>query len=173
MSAKAQHWLFAVAAAVLVCGALAVVNWPRIASATAASQFNSVILARSFFEKIVIRSGEDERVDYAKVQLVANDPSDVYVVKNTVAPGGDSGWHLHPGPSLVLVSTGMATVYDGGDPSCTPVRYPAGTGFSDPAGRVHLVRNESGVPLETVAFQIVPGGASRRIDAPSPGFCPF
>jgi hypothetical protein len=29
------------------------------------------------------------------------------------------------------------------------------------------------VDLETVAFQVVPAGAVRRIDAPNPGYCGF
>jgi len=57
---------------------------------------------------------------------------------------------------------------------CTPVRYDTGEGFVDPGdGDVHLLRNESGAPAETVAVQILPQGSTRRIDAPSPGNCPF
>ncbi len=73
---------------------------------------------------------------------------------------------------MVLVKSGTATVYDGDDPNCMPVRYPAGTGFID-AGGGHMVRNEGTEPLVTVAFQIIPTGALRRIDAASPGYCPF
>jgi len=75
---------------------------------------------------------------------------------------------------VVLVKSGTATVYDGDDPNCTSVRYPAGTGFIDSGGgHVHMVRNEGTEPLVTVAFQIIPTGALRRIDAASPGYCPF
>jgi hypothetical protein len=75
---------------------------------------------------------------------------------------------------MVSVKSGTATVYDGDDPSCTPTAYPAGTGFIDRGdGHVHMVRNEGSVQLETVAFQIIPAGADRRIDAPDPGYCPF
>ena len=100
--------------------------------------------------------------------------SDVYVVRNRVPPGGYSGWHTHPGPSVVSIRSGVATVYSGDDPSCAPVTYAAGTGFIDEGGgHVHMVRNEGSVELETIAFQVVPAGADRRIDAPDPGFCPF
>ncbi|HET6887831.1 MAG TPA: hypothetical protein VFH87_07890, partial [Candidatus Udaeobacter sp.] len=30
--------------------------------------------------------------------------SDVYVVQNTWTPGAHTGWHTHPGPSLVTVT---------------------------------------------------------------------
>jgi hypothetical protein len=64
-------------------------------------------------------------------------------------------------------------VYDSGDPACTPGRYPAGTGFVDVGGaHVHLIRNGGEVPLVLIAFQLVPAGAPRRIDAADPGICP-
>jgi len=48
----------------------------------------------------------------------------------------------------------------------------AGTGFVDSAaGHVHLIRNEGAEQLVTVAFQIIPAGASRRLDRPSPAHC--
>ena len=66
------------------------------------------------------------------------------------------------------------TNYRGDDPSCTPHAYAAGAGFIDPGGRsVHLLRNETGTPAETIAVQLLPKDAVRRIDAPAPGNCPF
>ncbi len=145
------------------------------AVATTAVNFASTILARTYFEKIEINThGQDADENGYKVKISAKDPSDVYVVSNTVAPGGSSGWHTHPGPSVVSVASGTATVYSGDDPSCTPMTYPAGSGFVDEGGgHVHLVRNQGTTTLQLVAFQIVPAGAVRRQDAPDPGFCPF
>ena len=34
-----------------------------------------------------------------KVKLKTKGDSDVYVIRNTFAVGGSSGWHTHPGPS--------------------------------------------------------------------------
>jgi hypothetical protein len=36
--------------------------------------------------------------------------SDVYVIQNTWPPGAHTGWHTHPGPSLVTVTSGTLTV---------------------------------------------------------------
>ena len=137
--------------------------------------FCSEILGRSFFEKIRVSTAHgDDDVTANLVKILAKDPSDVYVTRNIVAPGADSGWHTHPGPSIVLVKSGVASVYEGDDPACRPVIYPAGTGFIDAGGtHVHLVRNAGSAPLVTVAFQIIPMGAQRRIDAANPGFCQF
>jgi quercetin dioxygenase-like cupin family protein len=173
MSARTTSWLYAVAGGILVCAATAMLGWPSAASATPAKDFTSDF-ARSFFEKFRVLSGTDREGEDAKVKIISKDPSDVYVVVNTVAAGGYSGWHTHPGPSVVLVKSGTATVYDGDDPTCTPVTYPAGTGFIDAGGgHVHMVRNEGKEPLVTEAFQIIPAGDSRRIDAANPGYCAF
>ena len=145
------------------------------ALATPALTFVTEILSQTFFESIKVNAhAEDDGADRHKVKIVARDPSDVYVVRNTVAPGGHSGWHTHPGPSVVSVQSGTATVYSGDDPSCAGVTYTAGTGFIDEGGgHVHMVRNQGSVPLVLVAFQIVPHGVARRQDAADPGFCPF
>ena len=109
-----------------------------------------------------------------KVRLKTKGDSDVYVIRNTFDPGGSSGWHTHPGPSLITVTKGEITAYEGDDPKCRPTVYRAGEGFVDPGdGHVHVLRNETTEPAETVAVQILPKGAPRRIDAPAPGNCPF
>jgi len=99
--------------------------------------------------------------------------SDVYIIQNTFPPGAHTGWHTHPGPSLITVVSGELTVYDAADPTCTPHVYHAGESFTDiGCGDVHLVRNEGNVQAVNVAVQIVPAGAARRIDADQPANCP-
>jgi hypothetical protein len=109
--------------------------------------------------------------------------SDLYVQQNTWDPttcGGcipTTGWHTHPGPSFVIVTQGTVTEYDGDDRTCTPHVYTAGTAnnsFVDiGGGAVHMIRNESGALAKTVAVQLIPAGATRRQDAPDPGYCSF
>lgn len=99
--------------------------------------------------------------------------TDVYVVENKIAPGGTFGWHSHPGPSIVVVKSGELTLYRGDDPTCTPTVVPAGSGFVDDGGDVHMVRNEGSVETVVYVTSLVPKGAARRIDEPSPGNCPF
>jgi len=99
--------------------------------------------------------------------------SDVYIIQNTFPPGAHTGWHTHPGPSLITVTSGALTAYEASDRSCTPIIYTAGQSFTDiGCGDVHLIRNEGSVNAVTVAVQIVPAGAARRIDEPAPGNCP-
>ena len=98
--------------------------------------------------------------------------SDLHFVQVTIQPGGTLGWHSHPGLSFVIVKSGTATFYDGDDPSCTPHVIQAGSSAFEPAGHVHIVRNEGSVPLVNVVMQLVPTGAPRLISQPSPGNCP-
>ena len=48
------------------------------------------------------------------------------------SPGGTTGWHTHPGPSLVIIKSGTMTFYRGDDPSCSPQVATAGDAFVDP-----------------------------------------
>ena len=101
-------------------------------------------------------------------------PSDLYVQSNVWAPGGSTGWHTHPGHSLIVVTEGVITAYEGDDPTCTPQVYAAGMGFVDPGGsHVHVLRNEGRVEARTIAVQLLPVGAARRIDATASSNCPF
>jgi quercetin dioxygenase-like cupin family protein len=99
--------------------------------------------------------------------------SDLHVLSNRIGPGGSFGWHSHPGPSFVIIKSGMATVYLGADPMCRAHRFRAGTGFVDKGRAVHIVRNEGRVDLVTVVVSFTPRGATRRIDEGDPGTCPF
>jgi quercetin dioxygenase-like cupin family protein len=100
--------------------------------------------------------------------------SDVYVQSNVWAPGGSTGWHTHPGHSLITVTAGTVTAYEGDDPNCKPTTYTQGMGFVDPGGdHVHLLRNEGAVEARTITVQLIPADAVRRIDAEDPRNCPF
>lgn len=154
---------------------------PGLALATASSGFTTTsVIGPTLFNEIDVRT----HTDTFKVKIDTKGFPDVYIVTivtnkvtapSATAPGGNSGWHSHPGPSLVTVLSGTATYYDGDDPTCTPHMVTAGEGFVDQGGsHVHLVRNEGNVDLVLIAFQIIPEGAQRRIDVPtSPGNCPF
>ena len=105
--------------------------------------------------------------DVNDVKIKTEGTSDVYVVKNTIAPGGHTGWHSHPGPSIISVVSGTATEYRSDDPD--GIVHSAGEAFVDEGGdHAHLVANEGTTDLVVIAFQILPKGAPRRIDVPAP-----
>jgi quercetin dioxygenase-like cupin family protein len=129
----------------------------------------TTILGRSLFAEMHVNA----HTDGWKAKLKTRGQSDVYVVDNKFPPGSTTGWHTHPGPSLILVVAGTVTNYPGDDPRCAPQVYTAGAGFIDPgSGEVHMLRNETGAPAETIAVQLLPKDALRRIPADPPSNCP-
>lgn len=99
--------------------------------------------------------------------------SDLYVQNNVWQPGASTGWHSHPGHSLIIVTAGTLSDYESSDPGCKPTVYTQGMAFVDPGGdHVHNVRNESSSVATNIAVQLMPAGAQRRVDAPQPTNCP-
>ena len=109
------------------------------------------------------------------VKIKLSRPSDVAVQQVTVAPGGSTGWHSHPGPAIVIVKSGAITFYDEDDLRCRGTTYTAGKVYIDEGyGHGHIGRNEGTTNVELyVTFLDMPVGAEPRIDVPSPGNCPF
>lgn len=141
--------------------------------ATPSSGFTGTTIAVARFGEIDVNNFTIP-ANLWQARLKTQGLSDVYVQSNVWAPGGSTGWHTHPGHSLILVTAGTVTAYEGDDPACTPHVYSPGMGFVDPGGdHVHLIRNEGSVEARTVAVQLIPAAAVRRIDAPAPGNCPF
>lgn len=121
------------------------------------------LVGPSMLGPIVVKS---ETGDH-EVEIKTNGSSDIWVVFNTIAPGGHTGWHSHPGSSIISVKSGTATEYHSDDPS-TPIVHYAGSSFVDDGKGSHMIRNEGDTNLELIAFQILPSGATRRIDEPQP-----
>ena len=163
------------AAALALLGLAVLVILP--ARATPQSGVSSVTIAHGSFDEIDVFSKTDldpgNPTDYWKAMISTKGASHLYVLQNTVLPGGSFGWHSHTGPSLIIVMSGTATEYHGDDPTCTPRIHPAGTTFVD-AGEAagHLVRNDGNVNLVVTVVRFVPEGVIQRLDAPNPGYCP-
>lgn len=107
-------------------------------------------------------------------KLFQKNSQDVVMRELTIAPGGSSGWHFHPGPTYVVVVTGTDSLYEANDPTCTATTYGPGQGFVEPAGDVHISRNEGSTnTVLLVTFLDVPVGGAFRLDAARPGNCSF
>ncbi len=114
--------------------------------------------------------------DVSKQVIHAPNARETVMQQIILAPGGQTGWHTHPGPVVVLIKTGTMSFYDGDDATCTVRTYTAGQSFIDSGqGHVHIARNEStteNLELWATYFDVPPAGAF-RIDASAPGNCPF
>ena len=153
----------------LLVVAVSVAVYGGTARATPPSGVTSKVFAVGHFEEIDAKTLSSSW----QARIRTKGESDLHVLENTIVQGGSFGWHSHPGPSLVIVKTGALTLYRGDDPTCTPQVVEAGSGFVDNGGDVHLVRNEGSIATVVYVTSLVPRGAMRRIDEPSPGNCPF
>ncbi|MBI5336740.1 MAG: cupin domain-containing protein [Mycolicibacterium rufum] len=103
-----------------------------------------------------------------------------YVAKLlTIAPGGGTGWHFHPGDVFGVVRSGTLTHYSA-DCSVDGV-YPAGSTITERSGPgyVHAGRNEGPDPLvmwvlyvNPVLNPADPADVPLVVDAADPG-CPL
>jgi quercetin dioxygenase-like cupin family protein len=146
---------------VLLCGAGAL--------ATPSFGTGQATVANGLYTDIDI---EAKRLDW-KASLKVKGVSDVFVTSHSVIPGGYSGWHSHPGLSIVSVTHGAVWLYDADDPSCAPTIVAAGHGFVESGDHVHILRNEGSVEARWTTTSIRPAGSAGRIDQPNPGNCSF
>lgn len=136
------------------------------AQATPPSGFNGTVQWQGRFDPMNVKV----KTDGIDARLHSKDAANLLVVKFDVAPGGTSGWHTHPGMSLVTVISGEITLYDAA--LCTPKRLTAGQTFVDEGGdHVHLVRNETASLTQLGAVQLVQPGVPGRVDRPRPNNC--
>jgi len=101
------------------------------------------------------------------------DATRIQTYQITLPPGAYTGWHQHGGPHLIIVASGTLTYYEGNDPACTGVSYPAGSAILDAGFDTHFVRNEGSADVVTYVTQLLPDGGIFRIDVPAPGNCSF
>jgi quercetin dioxygenase-like cupin family protein len=115
-----------------------------------------------FKERTVVARGTLE--DQFKIQLRKSlMPGDVVVQKFVLAPGGQSGWHYHPGPAIVTVQLGQLTL-DQND--CSTTTYSGGKVAVEPTDVVHRVRNLGATDVEFwVTFLDIPVGMPQRVEA--------
>src|SRR5262245_17546536 len=106
----------------------------------------------------------------AKYELRTKPGTATVVASFTFGPNSSTGWHTHPGRTLVTVKSGTFTVYHAED--CEPMVYEPGDAFVELPTTVHVGRNETASPVELgVVFFKVPIGGSPRIDQPQPEDC--
>ena len=163
---------------VLIGAVVAVAISAGLAWATPGSGFIGTVLQRSLIDgPIAIHTGP-------------RDLNDILVQQSQLQPGGNSGWHSHPGPVIIAVKSGVVAFYspgrrrrsstDGTDaaqratPWCTVQYFPAGSAYFVEPNEVHFIQNEGSVVYEDFATFVLPVGVPARTDEPSPGGnCPL
>ncbi len=146
-----------------VLALVAAIGGSGVAFATPAGppgQSTSSVLADGTFVNTV-------NVNSDPIKLRTKDNVEVFQVSQTANSGWTSGWHEHTGPVLVNVTSGSLTFYAS---DCAVTTVSAGHGYIESPGDPILARNEGSSTAAWITTQIIPVGASRRIDK-TPGLC--
>jgi quercetin dioxygenase-like cupin family protein len=136
-----------------------------IALATPPSGLTSELLARG--------AAGEFRIHDENVTMHARHPTDVAVVKATLQPGGTTGWHAHPGPSIVVVKSGAITMSEPGRHGRCDVRtFGPGSAFVHPKHVHDFVNKTTGVVEFYVVYMVPAGAAPLLTDVPTaPAAC--
>jgi len=132
-----------------------------VASADGGSGFTTVLIGRGQSDHSF---GIQQRKD-----------NDVVATQNTVAPGGFSGWHSHPGIVVLVLQSGEITLYSEpvGGGECSVHTYTAGQVFLErPEDEQNAVNTGAEPTVLAVTYFNVPHGGSNRIERTNPGDCP-
>jgi quercetin dioxygenase-like cupin family protein len=117
--------------------------------------------------------GRGVHAEAGTVEIEAGKETVVYSL--TLASGGSTGWHTHPGAVIFVVKSGTLTQYGLDGPACTAQTLEAGQAYIAPAHahHPHLFRNDGPEPLDVVvtAFNAPPGQPTRS-DSEPPAECP-
>jgi quercetin dioxygenase-like cupin family protein len=112
-------------------------------------------------------SGKNFKIDSEK-------PSEVVMPQITIHAGASSGWHTHPGPGFIVVTSGTLTLYRVIDDKCVKSMYGPGQGFVETPGLVHIARNEAAsgdVTALATFLDIAPGTTAYKSIVPAPAAC--
>ena len=149
----------------IAIGGIAVLLGGTAALATPPSGLTSTLLARgplSRHDRIKLVGG--------LVRQTKPPSSDVAMVRATLDPGGTTGWHDHPGPSVVILATGTLTISETEGRGCRVTRVSAAKGqkaFFHPDD-VHRFENKGTTVAEFYITYFAPTAAPLLIDVPDP-----
>lgn len=105
-------------------------------------------------------------------KITQGDELGVVIARFTIAPGGTTGWHTHPGKAVVAIHSGELTLYRAVNGKCQRRTYGPGDGFVEIPTVTHMARNRGSVPLVLgAALFRIPSSGVTRIDQPNPGVC--
>lgn len=96
---------------------------------------------------------------------------EVVTQEATFAPGGYSGWHLHPGYLTGTVVSGQLVRYAA---DCSSQTFGPGQTFYETAAKPFTVKNQGTTNAVVIVTFVVPGGTPKkglRIEAPQPATC--
>jgi hypothetical protein len=165
---KVMLWMYASVVGVLALG----VGGSAAVQATPSTVTSTILVQATINPLDIAADNVTAAGKQWRAELETRGLTDGYVVDNKFTSGQSTGWHSHPGPSLIFVVSGSVTNYNGSAPGCPGVTYQAGSSFVDQGDtHVHMLRNDGVAAAETIAVQFIPNGLARRLDKPVPSGC--
>ena len=148
--------------------------------ANPAISVHRTLIGRGTYDRFMVNTDQNQTLNppdptvkpfqyIAKAQALDNtDPAiDVEVDTHLYDPLGSTGWHKHPGPVYITVTSGQLTFYEFDDPTCSPHVYSQGQGFVD-YGSGHIGMNQdSSNPASDVTVAITSVGGVFRSELPA------
>lgn len=154
----------------ILAGTAAVIVVAGVAWAASSGTSSVLVGPPTTYGPIKINTDNSDGWD---VKIQAKEGLSVATQTITFQPGGQSGWHTHPGPVFISVKEGTMTFYED---DCTSTVLMAGQGYFDAhtESHPHLARNETGSPAtNVVTYFLPPGTTTLRKDAAAPLDCQF
>jgi hypothetical protein len=144
--------------------------------ASPASGVFRTFIGRGTFDSFTVNAELNPSAGQPRLQYIAKaQPGmDLEVDTHYYTPLGSTGWHKHPGPVYITVTSGQLTFYEYDDATCSPHVYDAGEGFVD-YGHGHIgVNQDPNTPASdvTVAVTYVAGPFRTELPAGNPN-CSF
>jgi quercetin dioxygenase-like cupin family protein len=113
----------------------------------------------------IIPLADGHSIDHNAV-LHMKGETDVLQADLIFQPGATTGWHIHPGPVVVVIKSGALTEIQSN--GCMIV-HPMGSAFFEQPDEVHNVVNQTGGVTEVYATFLSPLGAQPLIPVTDPG----
>jgi hypothetical protein len=168
------------ATAVVLC-VFAIGGYVLKVSATPTIGVHRTLIGRGTYDRFMVNTDQnqtlhprDPNVKPFQYITKAQPAIDVEVDTHDYDPLGSTGWHQHPGPVYITVTSGQLTFYEFDDPTCSPHVYSKGQGFVD-YGSGHIGINQDSVNSAsdvTVAITSVGGVFRTELPAGNPN-CSF
>jgi len=160
-----QGKVLKVTATVIVICVFAIGGYVLKTWATPASGVTRTLIGRGTYQRFMVNTD----VNQPGFQYIAKaQPAiDMEVDTHYFQPLGSSGWHKHPGPVYITVTSGQLTFYEFDDPTCSPHVYRQGQGFVDYGSGHFGINQDPNKPASDVTVAVTYVGGPFRIELPA------
>jgi quercetin dioxygenase-like cupin family protein len=158
-------YLYPVLAVAAILGVIAMAVSVGTVLATPGSGFTRTVQGSATLEPFRVHTDDFE--------IQSKNTTDVVMAKFTVDVGGDTGWHTHPGPTLITIAKGQFKLINfTEEDGCTEQVFGPGEGFVESPNVVHIGRSVGEEPVVGyVTFLNVPVGGAPLDPSPEAPDC--